>query len=500
MVLYVQLYLAVWQIVRLTPLALLVKAFFLWLQTKAFKVLGGIQLDTGYCIPNIRYRGLIFLEGALKPENYDKEHMATLIALDEKTRDIEPEVPDSPPPYSRHNADGSSFMDINTTWHGHTCDFRLERTVANPNDSSTAENLFLTATIDKKTPVKYYIDDEEYWWRVITVFNHNNFVIVKDKKTFLGIVKSGHVLDPLQIIEEILLNHKFLNSDRGWLLPVRYPYEETKILAGLTVLGLYGQVKGFSQIALLVLTIATIVLQFSSRVRKFIYQRVNVAAAWCVQSLVDRLSLSNRRFIYTFGTYWEDVVPCNDCEARVISTQPSFTQRCKKTIGAYFHPNPINEDRLELQDAGTSSRMANHEEEEEEEEEGTIRFFSVGNVKCNDLTFVRRIVPKDEFPSDIERGTDTEGTQFWGKTEMEDVIINIKWGHHLSLRQGVQQKLMSHARALVHCYDEYKSGAIYSKEGSHVKVWGIGPTLYKLLLAPISPTMNVWKAKHVTIR
>ena len=144
--------------------------------------------------------------------------------------------------------------------------------------------------------------------------------------------------------------------------------------------------------------------------------------------------------------------------------------------------------------------MSNREEEEEEEEEGTIRFFSVGNVKCNDLTFVRRIVPQDEFPDAIERGTDTEGTQFWGKTEMEYFIINIKWGHHLSLRQEVQEELMSHARALVHCYDEYKSGAIYSKEGPHVKVWGIGPTLYKLLWAPIFPTMNIWKARHVTIK
>ncbi|KAI5084278.1 hypothetical protein GOP47_0000447 [Adiantum capillus-veneris] len=424
--LYFQFALGCWQIIQLTPVGFLIKALFLWLETFFAKLPTLVTMDSSF----------VDVDGSLDVVNLSAEGV---------------------------------LVETTLRWHNHSCIFQLEKKksqasqftgagepTADPTDHDVELqqdvdfDLFLTAKIDWHSPVKYYITDVKFWHRVMAVFRKNCLLPVKSRKVFFGAVDTAEVMSPMDVLDEVLLKHRFVIDGRAWVLPVRNPEEETKLLASMSLAGLYVQVKGYSKLAIGILTLLTTLLQFSDRLRWWVYDRVSATLALPMQYLVDRLAgLRARQKIYnTMATYWERLPPCNDCQARVLRLRSG------------------------------------------------ARFYSLCNVKCNDLRLLGRL-PVRSLDAQYAGVDPKESNDFIEGsicTRPDGTVeFFISWGAYFSLLY-ISSRHVDKSKALLRCFYTFQSGALLSKEGSHVKVLSMGVTPLLLKWDDTVIKLNQWEA------
>ncbi|KAI5084027.1 hypothetical protein GOP47_0000196 [Adiantum capillus-veneris] len=455
--LHFQFALACWHIIQLTPVGFLMKALFLWLETFCAKLVG-IYVDTGYCIQGFSYNFPLVIKGAINEEEV-AAHTTVVTLEDSFDEDVQQDCRDD---VVNLSAEGV-LVERTLLWHNHSCLFRLEKKkvqasqfvgTAGPAEPTGTRaacsddvelqlqlqddfDLFLTAKIDWQAPVKYYITDEKFWHRVIFIFSNNLLLLVKSKKNFFWVVDTAEVMSPMEVLDKVLLEYRYLKRCRRWVLPVRSPEEELKVLASMTLAGLYAQVKGYSKLAIGILTLLTTLLQFSHRLRWWVYDHISATLALPVQCVVDRLpGLRTRQLIYdSMSTYWKRLPPCNDCQARVLRLKSG------------------------------------------------ARFYSLYNVKCNDLRLLGRL-PMRNLDAEYDTGADIK--------ESENFVSRIKWGGYIA-EMCIPSPQVNESRALLRYIYAFQSGAVRSKEGSRVKVWRTGHTLRSLHQAT-TVKLNQWEA------
>lgn len=235
-------------------------------------------------------------------------------------------------------------------------DFRLQR-------RGTYRNMLL---VDDKI---YYIT--EHIWNELA---HIAAVLAEVPDTvFLGnykeiweYVATGRDLTFEQVLDHIILDSHTLRKIGGssMLLPVDLSVSEEKVLKMLNLAGLFLQTKKVYWLIPLLLSFTSTVLEFSTPLRIWIYQKINVLFCCAMHVICDRLPRSMRSHIYALGKYVDNLKPTNDIELKV--TKGNITATIAG--GAKVH----TEGTLTLADSFPL---------EEEATEATFRYDDIG-IKC----------------------------------------------------------------------------------------------------------------------
>lgn len=173
--------------------------------------------------------------------------------------------------------------------------------------------------------MSYYITDA-IWKNLrllhtLQIMNGMNqpWVFIKSYKEFWESVVTGGVMTLSEVLDCIILeNHTIMGSDTHWLLPVNLLLSEEKILKLLNLVGLFLQTRKVLWFIPTILSLASAILEFNTKVRAWVYSNINRLFCWLMHLVCDKLRYSRRRQVYSLGKWVENLKPCNDIELRVV--------------------------------------------------------------------------------------------------------------------------------------------------------------------------------------
>lgn len=195
-------------------------------------------------------------------------------------------------------------------------EFRLER-------RGTDKNMLLV-----NGKMCYYIT--QYIWNELasmaaTLTDVNaqvpNAVFLKGHKEIWEQVATGRDMTFEEILDDIivdnLIGRRLEGSSSHWLLPVDLTVSEEKILKVLNLAGLFLQTKKVYWLIPVLLSFISTVLEFSTPLRKWIYEKINLLFCSTMHLMCDPLPRSMRRQIYALGMLVENLRPSNDINLKV---------------------------------------------------------------------------------------------------------------------------------------------------------------------------------------
>lgn len=282
--LYLQLALAVWQIMKLTPAGAIVEGGIRWL----LSLLPFGCLSLGYA--RLRpYHGHVF-------------------------KNVRCAVPTN---------QGGSYDEFS--------DWEATREVADEGSSGVLQMQYLKEDFNLNKEgnklfvnekMLYYITDRQ--WKTLSSIesrfeNGNTTVLVKGHKFLWKSVHSGGVMAFEEALDCIILdNSSLLFSDVEWFIPVNLSVSEEKIIMLLNLGGLFLEAnKGFWLFPTL-LSLASALLEFCPPLRSSIYTMFNKVFCRSLQLIFDILPYSMRVKVYSLDNWVENLKPNNDLQLKVI--------------------------------------------------------------------------------------------------------------------------------------------------------------------------------------
>lgn len=207
-------------------------------------------------------------------------------------------------PVPSHTSGESSKTELNMWYLGR--EFFLERKDGN--------KLFVNGKMC------YYITDA--MWQTLLPMGEvkREYVFLKGYKGFWESVVAGGVMMFLEALDRIILEKEYpvMDSDADWLLPVNLSLSEEKVVKMLNLVGFFLQTKKVFWLIPTLLSLASAVLEFNTKLRKWIYSKINLLFCCSMHLLCGKLRYSMRRQVYSLGKWVENLKPSNDIELKIV--------------------------------------------------------------------------------------------------------------------------------------------------------------------------------------
>ncbi|GLJ50159.1 hypothetical protein SUGI_1067240 [Cryptomeria japonica] len=130
-----------------------------------------------------------------------------------------------------------------------------------------------------------------------------------------GVMSMDDVLDCL-ILEKHIIR---LLGTKIWILPVNLSISEEKLLKFFNLVGVSLQSRHHVHwLVPTLLSLTAAVLEFSTHLRVWLYNQINLSFCLWVQLISDHLPLQIRAWVYTLGRGVENLRPSNDLRWRVV--------------------------------------------------------------------------------------------------------------------------------------------------------------------------------------
>lgn len=147
-----------------------------------------------------------------------------------------------------------------------------------------------------------------------------NAVFVENYKEIWVQVATCRVMTVEEVLDHIILDRHTPRLLEGtpMLLPVDLSVSEEKILKMLNLAGFFLQTKKVYWLIPLLLSFTSTVLEFSTPLRKWIYEKINVLFCSAMHVICDPLPRPKRSHIYLgLGKFVENLKPTNDIKLKV---------------------------------------------------------------------------------------------------------------------------------------------------------------------------------------
>lgn len=272
-----QLCLAVWQIMKLSPVGAIIQGGMGWLLS-----LLSFRLSPAYALLR-PYEGRVF----------KKVHCAVLTEAGPHAQFFT--LP------SHGNVERDCFMRV--CYLGHDFEVRRDR-----------NKLFVNGKMS------HYITDAQ-WERLSKMRAHGLEVgvFVTGYKQFWGLMVTGSVLTFIEALDFIILdNYTVQLSNSVWFIPVSLSVSEGKLLKVLNLVGLFLLTKKVFWLIPSLLSIASAMLELNTTMRTWLYTSIGRLFCWSVHLICDKLPYSMRRRVYSWGQWVENFQPFNDIQLRVV--------------------------------------------------------------------------------------------------------------------------------------------------------------------------------------
>ena len=171
----------------------------------------------------------------------------------------------------------------------------------------------------------HYITDVNWYalrWMdtCLMEFPKLNAVFLKSHKQFWDQVATGRVMSFFEVLDCLIVDNYDLRASHSFdlLLPVDLSVSEQKLLKVLNLAGLVLQTKKAFGVLPAVLTLTSVVLEFITPIREWIYGTINIVFCWAMHIICDKLPYSTRKQIYSLVNWAENLKPSNDIEFRAV--------------------------------------------------------------------------------------------------------------------------------------------------------------------------------------
>lgn len=208
-------------------------------------------------------------------------------------------------------------------------------------DNMVVDYLGKTIRLEKKGGNKLYVDDKmshyisDKQWRNICRMKKSCFenvdklekdkekaaavVFVKGYKRFWEKMITGEVMTFEEALDSVIFgNPVALTSHNVWLLPVNLSAPEEKLVKLLNLVGLFFPHKKVSRFLSRSLSFASALLEFCQPLRLCIYGSINKMFCWSLQGICNKLPYPARRYVYLLGMKVKNLKPRNDIQLKVV--------------------------------------------------------------------------------------------------------------------------------------------------------------------------------------
>lgn len=146
-----------------------------------------------------------------------------------------------------------------------------------------------------------------------------NVVFLENYKEIWEHVATGRDMTFEQVLDHIILDCHTLRQIEGssMLLPVDLSVSEERVLKMLNLAGFFLQTKKVYWLIPLLLSFTSTVLEFSTPLRKWIYEKINALFCCAMHVICDPLPRSMRSQIYGLGKLVDNLKPTNDIKLKV---------------------------------------------------------------------------------------------------------------------------------------------------------------------------------------
>ncbi|XP_057842571.2 uncharacterized protein LOC131051992 [Cryptomeria japonica] len=165
----------------------------------------------------------------------------------------------------------------------------------------------------------YYITDKIWYTLLDFAEVAKSTVFLKGYKEFWQQVATGGVMTISDVLDNLILeNHTIKILDNDFVLPVNLTISEEKMLKFLNLVGLFLQTRQIYWLIPTLLSFTAALLEFSTALRAWLYDHINLLFCRFMHIICDRLPRSMRREVYSFGNWVENLKPSNDLRLRVV--------------------------------------------------------------------------------------------------------------------------------------------------------------------------------------
>jgi hypothetical protein len=99
---------------------------------------------------------------------------------------------------------------------------------------------------------------------------------------------------------------------------LNFPVPEEKLLKVLNLEGLFLQAKKSYGVIPTLLSLKSVVLEFNTPLREWIYNNINLVLCQAIHIICDKMPYSKRRHVYSLGNWVENLKPSNDIKVNVV--------------------------------------------------------------------------------------------------------------------------------------------------------------------------------------
>ncbi|KAH9313446.1 hypothetical protein KI387_044080 [Taxus chinensis] len=342
-----QLILALWQIIKLTPLWAVLSCTMSWLIMTLFPCLSCCCPDN--YILRKKSDGRVFKKVVcyVTTPVHDLAPSPANERLNSKNHDLAPSVSPAKEKPSKNSVQ-INYLDRKFTLKrkfslernlGQKLETRVEvngKEYCEEGDKLCKDNFILEPKDGDKLYVndvlKYYVTDE-IWHSILRLeeacgkkeVGDKRKVFIKNHKEIWEEVVTGCVMSVDEVLDSVILDqHTVSRLDHEYFLPKDITSSEDKILKVLNVVGLFLQSHSHNQkhihwIVPALLSLTSLVMGFSTQLMCFVYGKIRMLCCTPIQLLCDHLDdFSWRRQVYSLGNWIENLKPSNDLQSKIV--------------------------------------------------------------------------------------------------------------------------------------------------------------------------------------